>query len=58
MFIYYVCNTAYLVIFPEVAIVRRSRKYLFFKYGRKIRAEYLEMLEAAVFFQGLARVNN
>ena len=36
--------------FPEVAIVRCSRKYLFLKYGRKIRAECLEMLEAAIVF--------
>ena len=41
--------------FPEVAIVRCSRKYLFLKYGRKIRAEFLEMLEAAIVFQGFAR---
>ena len=36
--------------FPEVAIVKCSRKYLFLKYGRKIRAEFLEMLEAAIVF--------
>ena len=29
-------------------IVRGSRKYLFLKYGRKIRAEFLEMLKAAI----------
>ena len=40
-------------IFPEVAIVRCSRKYLFLKYGRKTRAEFLEMLEAAIFFRDL-----
>ena len=33
----------------EVAIERYSRKYLFLKYGRKIRTESLEMLEAALF---------
>ena len=43
--------------FPKVAIVRCSSKYLFLKYGRKIRAGFLEMLEAAIFFQGFARVN-
>ena len=35
-----------------MTIVRCSRKYLFSKYGRKIRAKFLEMLEAATFFRG------
>ena len=48
---YYVIQ--HFVTFPEVVIVMCSRKYLFLKYGRKIRAECLEMLEAAVFFRGL-----
>ena len=39
--------------FPEVAIVSCSRKYLFLKYDRKIRAKFLEMLEATIFFRGL-----
>ena len=29
-------------------IVRGSRKYSFLKYGRKIRVEFLEMLEASI----------
>ena len=45
------------VTFPEVTIVRCSRKYLFLKYGRKIRAKFLEMLEGAIFFQGFSYVN-
>ena len=53
----YWCNTAYIVRFPGVTNVRRSRKYLFLKYGRKIRGEFLEMLEAAKFFQSFSRVN-
>ena len=51
----YWCNPAYFVTFPEVTILRCSRKYLFLKYGRKIRAEFLEMLEAAIYFQGFPR---
>ena len=35
-----------------MTIVRCSRKYLFLKYGRKIRAKFLEMLQAAIFFSG------
>ena len=54
IYIYRLCNATYFVTFPEVATVRCSRKYLFLKYGRKIRAEFLEMLEAAIFFQGFA----
>ena len=45
------CNI--LCTFPEVAIVRYSSKNLFLKYGRQIRAEFLEMLEASIFFRGL-----
>ena len=58
IYIYILCNTTYFITFPEVAIVRCSKKYLFLKYGRKIRAEILEMLEAEIFFQGFARVND
>ena len=46
------------VTFPEVTIVRCSRKHLFLKYGKKVRAEFLEMLEAAIFFQGFLHVSN
>ena len=55
----YVCvlsNATYFVTFPDVAIVRCSRKYLFLKYGKKIGAEFLEILEVAIFFQGFARI--
>ena len=45
--IYILCNTACFVTFPEVAIVRCSRKCLFLKYCRKMRAEFLEMLMAS-----------
>ena len=55
--IYILCNTTYFVTFPKVAIGRCSRKYLLLKCGRKIRAEFLEMLEVAIFSQGFARVN-
>ena len=52
------CNPAYFAIFPEVTIARCSRKYLFLKHGREIRrAKFLEILEAAIFFQGLSCVN-
>ena len=37
--------------------MRCSGKYLFLKYRREIRAKFLEMLEAAIFFQGFSRVN-
>ena len=50
------CNTTYFVTFSEVTIVRCSRKCLFLKYGRK-RAKFLEMLEAAIFFQGFPCIN-
>ena len=51
-------STAYFVTISEVTIVRCSRKHLFFKYGRKTRrVEFLEMLQAAIFFQGFPRVN-
>ena len=54
----YWCNPAYFAIFPEVTIARCSRKYLFLKHGREIRrAKFLEILEAAIFFQGLSCVN-
>ena len=53
----YWCNTTYFVAFPEVTIVRCSRKYLFLKYSRKKRAKFLEMLEAAIFFQMFPCVN-
>ena len=46
------------VTFPEVTIVRCSRKYLFLKDGRKIRTKFLEMLETAIFFQGFSYVNS
>ena len=55
----YVCvlsNATYFVTFPDVAIVRCSRKYLFLKFSKKIRAEFLEILEVAIFFQGFARI--
>ena len=39
--IYILCNTTYFAAFPEVAIVRYSGKYLFLKYDRKIREEFL-----------------
>ena len=39
IYIYIFCT------FPEVAIVRCSTKYLFLKYDRKVRAEFLEMLQ-------------
>ena len=45
IYIYVLCNTTYFLTFPEVAIVRCSRKYLFLKYGRKMRLQY--------FFRGL-----
>ena len=49
----YWCNTAYFLTFPGVTIVKCSKKYLFLKYGRKIRrAKFLEMLEVAIFFRG------
>ena len=37
----YYSNAAYFIIFPEAAIRRwsKNKKYLFFKYGRKIPAE-------------------
>ena len=38
--------------FPEVAIVRCSTKYLVLNYATKFRAEFLEMLDAAIFFRG------
>ena len=53
----YWCNTTYFITFLEEIIVRCSRKYLFLKYGRKMRANFLEMLEAAIFFQGFPCVN-
>ena len=53
IYIYILSNTKYFVTFPEVAIVRCSRKYLFFKYGRNIRAKFLGMLESAIFFRSL-----
>ena len=50
--------TAYFVTFPEVTIVRYCKKWLFLKYVRKARrAEFLEMLETAIFFQKFSRVN-
>ena len=54
----YWCNTVYSVTFSEETIVRCSTKYLFLKYGRKIRkVEFLKILQGAVFFQGFPRVN-
>ena len=52
----YWCNTTYFATFPEVTIVRCSKKYLFLKYDRKIRAEFLEMLEDAMYFQTYAEI--
>ena len=52
-YIFILRNTTYFVTFPEVAIVRCPRKYLFLKYGRKIRTDFLEMLEAAIFYSRL-----
>ena len=57
IYIYILCSATYFVTFPEVAIVRCSGKYLFLKYRREIRAKFLEMLVAAIFFQGFSRVN-
>ena len=45
-------------IFPGATIVRCSRKHLYLKYGGKIRAELLQMLDAAIFFKLFPRVNN
>ena len=41
----FVESCAVVISTPELTIVRCSRKYLFLKYGSKIRAEFLEMLE-------------
>ena len=53
IYIYVLRNFTYFVTFPKVAVVRCSRKYLFLKYGRKIRTELLEMLGGAIFFSGV-----
>ena len=37
--------------------MRCSRKYLFLKYDRKIRAEFLELLEGAIVSHGFPTVN-